>query len=56
MINVGGSTLSLDDFSGILFKGEEVVLDKKQVEKVGVNFQFLNQFSSNKLIAPVAAT
>ncbi len=50
MINVGGSALSLDDFSGILFKGKTVTLDKSAVEKVNVSFQFLKNFSSNKLI------
>ncbi len=50
MIHVGERTLSLNDFSEILFKGKEVVLDKAAVEKVDVNFQFLKGFSSNKLI------
>ena len=44
MINVGESVLSLNDFSDILFKGKEVVLDKVAVEKVDVNFQFLKEF------------
>ena len=50
MIHVGERTLSLNDFSDILFKDKEVVLDKVAVEKVDVNFQFLKGFSSNKLI------
>ena len=50
MINVGEKALSLDDFSDILFKGKAVVLNKKAIEKVKVNFEFLKQFSSNKLI------
>src|SRR6476660_53459 len=50
MIHVGGRALSLNDFSEILFKDKEVVLDKAAVEKVDVNFQFLKSFSSNKLI------
>ena len=50
MIHVGERVLSLNDFSDILFKEKEVVLDKAAVEKVGVNFQFLQSFSSNKLI------
>ena len=50
MIHVGERALSLNDFSDILFKEKEVVLDKAAVEKVGVNFQFLQSFSSNKLI------
>ncbi len=50
MIHVGERILSLNDFSEILFKDKEVVLDKAAVEKVDVNFQFLKGFSSNKLI------
>ena len=50
MIHVGERALSLNDFSDILFKEKEVVLDKVAVEKVDVNFQFLKNFSSNKLI------
>jgi len=50
MIQVGERLLSLNDFSAILFKEKEVVLDKAAVEKVAVNFQFLKSFSSNKLI------
>lgn len=50
MIQVGGSPLSLSDFSDILFKGKTVVLDSEAVKKVEVNFQFLKSFSSNKLI------
>ncbi len=50
MIHVGERVLSLNDFSDILFKEKEVVLDKAAVEKVDVNFQFLKGFSSNKLI------
>ncbi len=50
MIHVGERALSLNDFSDILYKDKEVVLDKAAVEKVDVNFQFLKSFSSNKLI------
>lgn len=50
MVHVGDRALSLDDFSNILFKGKEVVLDTQAVEKVDVNFRFLQNFSSNKLI------
>jgi len=50
MIHVGERVLSLNDFSEILFKEKEVVLDKTAVEKVELNFQFLKSFSSNKLI------
>ncbi|MEO7313074.1 MAG: aromatic amino acid ammonia-lyase [Chitinophagaceae bacterium] len=50
MIHVGERMLSLNDFSDILFKDKEVVLDTVAVEKVAVNFEFLKSFSSNKLI------
>ena len=50
MIHVGERVLSLNDFSNILFKEKEVVLDKVAVEKVEHNFRFLRSFSSNKLI------
>ena len=50
MINVGGSALSLDNVSEILFNDKSVGLDKGAVKKVETSFQFLQQFSSNKLI------
>ena len=50
MINVGVGTLSLNDFSEILYKEKKVILDKMAVEKVETNFNFLKSFSSNKLI------
>ena len=49
-IHVGERVLSLNDFSNILFKEKEVVLDKVAVEKVEHNFRLLRSFSSNKLI------
>jgi histidine ammonia-lyase len=50
MVHVGDRSLSLDNFSDILYKGKKVVLDEASVEKVDVNFRFLKKFSSNKLI------
>lgn len=50
MINVGERALTLDNFSEILFKGKAVGLDAGAIEKVNVNFGFLQNFSSNKLI------
>ena len=50
MIYIGAKPLSLNNFSDILYKGKKVMLDKAAVEKVAVNFQFLKNFSSNKLI------
>ncbi|WP_461451725.1 HAL/PAL/TAL family ammonia-lyase [Mucilaginibacter sp.] len=50
MIVVGQSTLTLEDFSEILFKNQEVALNQDAVALVKTNFEFLKQFSSNKLI------
>jgi len=50
MIIVGQSTLSLNDFSELIFKQQEIVLDEATLKKVEVNFNFLKKFSSNKLI------
>jgi histidine ammonia-lyase len=50
VILVGQSTLTLEDFSEILFKNQQVGLDESAVAKVKTNFEFLKQFSSNKLI------
>lgn len=50
MINVGGEILSLDNFSDILYKKTAIALNASALEKVDINYQFLQQFSSNKLI------
>src|SRR5579872_5217130 len=50
MISVGQGTLSLTDFSELLFEQQELALDKKALTKVDTNFNFLKKFSSNKLI------
>ena len=50
MIYIGGKNLSLADFSEIVFKKKEVGLDNAAVEKVAINYKFLQQFSHNKLI------
>jgi len=50
MIHVGQSPLSLNDFSELIFKKNEVVLDAAALNKINTNFEFLKQFSSNKLI------
>ncbi|MDF2432852.1 MAG: hypothetical protein JWP44_2483, partial [Mucilaginibacter sp.] len=50
MIPVGQNVLTLDDFSDIIFKNQTVTLTSSALEKVNVNFQFLQKFSSNKLI------
>jgi histidine ammonia-lyase len=50
MIPVGQKVLSLDDFSDILYKKKAITLPAAALEKVSVNFAFLQKFSSNKLI------
>jgi len=50
MIVVGQSTLTLEDFSDILFKQKKIALDGAALQKVDTNFCFLQEFSNNKLI------
>jgi histidine ammonia-lyase len=50
MIAVGDRSLSLADFSDIVFKGKTVILPAPALEKVETNHRFLQKFSSNKLI------
>lgn len=50
MISLGQHVLSLTDFSDIVFKKKLVDLPEPALNKVATNFQFLQQFSSNKLI------
>ncbi|MES2331827.1 MAG: aromatic amino acid ammonia-lyase [Bacteroidota bacterium] len=50
MIPLGQSALSLDDFSDIVFKQEQIALHAAALEKIDTNFRFLQEFSSDKLI------
>lgn len=50
MVHVGRGALSLEDFEQLVFKHKEVTLDKEAVNKVNDSFEFLQKFSSNKLI------
>lgn len=50
MIPLGQIALSLDDFSGIVFKQKNIVLDVSALQKIETNFRFLQEFSSDKLI------
>jgi histidine ammonia-lyase len=50
MILVGQRALSLNDFADLIFRQKKVALDKAALQKVNTNFEFLQQFSSNKLI------
>ena len=50
MIIIGGKNLSIDDFYKILFEGEKIDLDNTSLNNVQNNFQFLEDFSKNKVI------
>src|SRR5471030_2846463 len=50
MALLGQSTLTLDDYSDILFKQKTIALDGTALKKVTTNFLFLQEFSSDKLI------
>src|SRR5476651_2713574 len=50
MIPVGQGVLTLNDFSDILFKNKVVNIPPAALDKIKVNFNFLQKFSSNKLI------
>ncbi len=50
MILIGQSKLTLKDFSDIIFKNEKVELHAAAIKNVKDNFEFLQNFSSNKLI------
>ena len=50
MVDIGLRSLSLINFSDIVFKEAPIALDKAAVEKVDASFQFLKHFSTGKLI------
>ncbi|HVV54606.1 MAG TPA: aromatic amino acid ammonia-lyase [Mucilaginibacter sp.] len=50
MVTAGQNALSLNDFSDLVFKHQEVALHKAALDRVNTNFEFLKKFSSNKLI------
>src|SRR5580765_7597956 len=50
MTEIGGRELSLEDFSKIIFEESKVELNAKALEKVDKNFEFLKQFSTEKVI------
>ena len=50
MINVGARTLSLQDFSEIIFNNRKIELNARALEKMEASFQFLRNFSDQKLI------
>jgi histidine ammonia-lyase len=50
MKSIGGRLLTLSDFNEIVFNKEEIKLDDQALQKVEESYQFLKQFSGNKLI------
>jgi len=50
MIILGGKNLDLNDFYKILFEGEKIDLDKNALNKVKESYNFLDDFSKNKVI------
>jgi len=50
MVKIGGKRLGLEDFYRILYKGEKIKLDEKALADVGHCFEFLKEFSKDKII------
>ncbi len=50
MVEIGSRSLSLINFSDIVFKADQIALNPGAVEKVDASFQFLKHFSTGKLI------
>jgi histidine ammonia-lyase len=50
MVDIGSRSLSLINFSDIVFKEDQITLNPAALEKVDASFQFLSHFSTGKLI------
>ncbi|HLC55963.1 MAG TPA: aromatic amino acid ammonia-lyase [Candidatus Nanoarchaeia archaeon] len=50
MIIIGNGKITLDDFYRIIYNKEKIVLDKKVLNSLDKNFQFLQEFSKDKVI------
>jgi len=50
MVEIGSRSLSLINFSDIVFKADQIALNPVALEKVNASFQFLKHFSTGKLI------
>ncbi|NVM64820.1 histidine ammonia-lyase [Mucilaginibacter sp. SG538B] len=50
ILQVGGKTLTLDDFYQVIFNSATIAPDEQALQKVEASFNFLGNFSSNKLI------
>ncbi len=50
MITIGGRRLSAEDFSSVVFDGAPVALEGASLERVKMNFSFLQDYARNKII------
>jgi histidine ammonia-lyase len=50
MVEIGSRSLSLINFTDIVFKADQITLNPVALEKVDASFQFLKHFSTGKLI------
>lgn len=50
MIILGGKNLNLNDFYKVLYEGEKIDLNSESVKKVEKNYNFLEDFSKDKVI------
>ena len=50
MVDIGSRSLSLQDFSDIVFKSDKISLNPVALDKVDASFEFLQHFSTGKLI------
>ncbi|MBY0426655.1 MAG: aromatic amino acid ammonia-lyase, partial [Cytophagales bacterium] len=50
MVKIGGKKLRLEDFYRVLYKGEKIKIDEKALENVNLCFEFLKDFSKDKII------
>ena len=50
MVSIGAKRLSSDDFESVLYQGAQVGLHAEALKNVKVNFDFLNDYSRDKII------
>jgi histidine ammonia-lyase len=50
MVNIGAKSVSLDEVFEVVFKDKGIKLDESAIKKIDANFEFLKNFSAEKLI------
>ncbi|MBL7858710.1 MAG: aromatic amino acid lyase [Cyclobacteriaceae bacterium] len=50
MVTLGGSRLTASDFGNVLYQDSKIELDKRALEKVRANFDFLEVYARDKVI------